>query len=129
MSGTEQLQGSAQTTNPGEGGPLDHRLREAAEEISGLRTRLAEQGERERIQELEIAAARKDLEVKVTYTEALERAAEERQRYVAWLQHHFDVERQRADQATAELQAERARLFYRVSQPVIRLLRGTSRRV
>jgi hypothetical protein len=127
MSGTEQLDGTPEAAGPVDQTPLDRRLWEAEEEIVELRSRLAEQTERERILELEIGAVRKDLEVKVTYAEALERAADERQGYVAWLQHHYDAERQRADQASAELQAERSRLFYRAAQPLIRLLRGRGR--
>ena len=79
------------------------------------------------ILELEIAAVRKDLEVKITYAEALEQTAEERKAYVSWLQVHYDFERHRADQATAELQAERSRLYYRMAQPFIRRLRGRNR--
>ncbi|MDA8046101.1 MAG: hypothetical protein M0Z30_12830 [Actinomycetota bacterium] len=102
----------------------DRRLWEAQQEVSELRSRLAEEIERERILELEIGAVRKDLEVKVTYARALEEAAEERKAHLAWLQVHFDRERDRADRAEAELAAERSRLYYRIFQPVLRALRG-----
>jgi hypothetical protein len=124
MSGTEQL---AQGQAPGGkqvGDAEDRRLWEAQQEAVELRARLAEEIERERILELEIAAVRKDLEVKVAYAGALEEAAEERKAHVAWLQVHFDRERERADQAEAELAAERARIYYRIFQPVLRALRG-----
>ncbi len=135
MSGTEQLEGAEQLPGPGpsEPGPAaaegtaDRRLWEARQEVAELKARLAEELERERILELEIAAVRKDLEVKIAYAEALEEAAEERKGYMAWLQRHVDVERNRADDAAAELAAERARILYRVSQPLIRALRGRSR--
>jgi regulator of replication initiation timing len=128
MTGTEQLQSDPDADGEEEGSlPLDRRLWEAREEIAELRARLAEQLERERILELEIAAVRKDLEVKVAYSEALDKAAEERQNHTYWLQSHFDAERKRADDATAELEAERSRIYYRLAQPVVRALRGRSR--
>lgn len=95
----------------------------ARQEIAELRMRLAEEIERERILELEIAAVRKDIEVKQTYATALEETAEERKAYTQWLQAHFDLERSRAEAAEAELAAERSRLYYRLLRPVIRTVR------
>jgi hypothetical protein len=103
---------------------LDRRLWEAREEITELKGRLAEQLERERILELEVVAVRRDLKVKLEYAAALERSVEERQRYIDWLQTHFDIERARADAVADELRAERSRISYRVSRQLIRLLKG-----
>jgi hypothetical protein len=95
----------------------------------------AEGEERERILELEVAALRRDLDVKVAYNEALERAATERRRYTEWLQSQVESERERCSNLTtqaaalaAELAAERARISYRLAQRVVALLRPTNRR-
>jgi hypothetical protein len=125
MSGTERLDSAAKATDsPRDEISLDRRLWEAREEITELKGRLAEQLERERILELEIAAVRRDLKVKQEYAAALERSTEERQVYIDWLQTHFDIERARADAVADELRAERSRISYRLSQPLIVLLKG-----
>lgn len=131
MSGTGQLHGSSDQFEGAEaeiGESPDRSLWEAREEITELRTRLAEEIERERILELEIAAAQKDLAVKVEYATALEDAAEERKEYIQWLQTHYDRERARADATADELAAERARLYYRLFQPLLRAVRSQRRR-
>jgi regulator of replication initiation timing len=98
-------------------------LWEARERLSELEARLAEQVERERILELEVAALRRDLSVKVAYADALERSADEQRASVAWLQERFDDERRRAEQLSKELTAERARISYRMINRLITLVR------
>lgn len=133
MSGNGEVREAGAATEVAEvGGPPmgeadARRLWAVEEELAELRMRLAEQLERERILELELAAARKDLQVKVTYADALDKAAEERNRHVEWLQAHFDEERERADRLTAELAAERSRIYYRILQPLLRRVRSSGR--
>lgn len=128
MSGNGELRKADPATEGPEAGrsvtvDAGQRLTPPEEELADLRQRLAEQIERERILELELAAARKDLQVKNTYADALERAADERRRHLDWLQTHFDEERERADRLAAELAAERSRLYYRALQPLLRRVR------
>lgn len=117
-----------------------HRLGELEDHITQLETRLAERIERERVLTLELAAARRDLEVKSAYNTMLESAAVERQQHVAWLQTHVDrltiehdtlIAEAKAqaeasenlsrgvESLSSELAAERARVSYRMSQAAI----------
>jgi hypothetical protein len=98
-------------------------LWETEERVAELEALQAEQLERERVLEVEIAALRRDVDVKVAYATALEEAAEERQSYVLWLQSHFDEERRRAAELSAELSAERARLSYRAVRLLVWILK------
>jgi len=98
-------------------------LWEAEERIAELEGRLAEGVERQRVLEVELAALRSDLLVKVAYSAALEQAATERQGHIHWLQSHFDAEKQYAGALAAELAAERGRISYRVIQRLIPLVR------
>lgn len=109
------------------------RIWELEESVAELTARAAESVERERVQTLEIAALRRDLDVKAAYNVMLERASLERKEHVAWLEATLDEERrtrelatQRAEQAERALQrvhqelcAERARRSYRLMQAMI----------
>lgn len=97
-------------------------LSEAEQRIAELDAQYAEQLERERVLEVENAALRRDVAVKVAYATALEQAAEERQTHIIWLQAHFDLERLRAERLSTELAAERARLSYRVARRAIAIV-------
>ncbi len=99
------------------------RLEAAGQRIAELEGLLAEHIERERILEVEMAAMRRDLDVKVTYCDVLEATAEERKRYLEWLQSNYDTERRRAGALAAELTAERARLSYRLTRKAVGLIR------
>jgi hypothetical protein len=100
----------------------DHPNWEAADRIAELEAICAEQIERERVREVEIAALRRDIDVKVAYAAALEKAADERHDYVTWLQSRYEEASKRATELEAELTAERARVSYRVAQRVISAL-------
>lgn len=107
---------------------------EQRERIAELEASLAEHVERERIWELELAAMRKDLEVKSAYNTMLERNAMDQRKTIEWLQSraenadsHLAVDRRRVEALEADLLAvrrelalERARLSYRLVQPVVR---------
>lgn len=108
----------------GRSGEDDRRLWEAKEEIEELRGRLAAQLERERILEIEVAALRKDLEVKIAYSDAQVDANETLERHLGWLQEHYDIEAERARCLSEELAAERARIYYRLLNPVLHAIRG-----
>jgi flagellar biosynthesis chaperone FliJ len=131
MGGARQLTENATATPDGAPQPADPRLAgvesrrlwEAQERMSELESQLAERLERERILELEVSALRRDLAVKVSYTDALERSLEEQQATTRWLQERFDEERRRADALSAELAAERARISYRLVNRAIKTLR------
>lgn len=101
---------------------------ELQEQISELRQRLTEQVERERVLNLELLHARRDVDVKTAYISTLERQLSEAQvgteqaraaseGHITWLQKQVDRHQNRADQAVArrrelrrELDAARAEL-------------------
>jgi hypothetical protein len=98
------------------------RLWEAQERLAEVEVQLAESLERDRIRALELAALRRDLDVKGAYNDMLERAAGVRDHDLARIQAQLDADRPAAaaiEQLKAELAAERARLSYRVAQRCI----------
>ena len=121
----DMIEGESGEPAPGDG-PA-RRLWEARERVAELEGLLAEHVERERVLEVEIAAMRRDLDVKVAYCDVLEATADERGRYLEWLQEHYDIESTRALEVTAQLTAERSRLSYRVTQRVVGVLRRVPR--
>jgi len=132
------------------------RIYDLREHISELEVTVAERLERERVLTLELAAARRDLEVKAAYNVMLESAALERRQSIEWLQGRVEqlshelahavaenaghtqqaaAATARVGELTAELAAERARLSYRLAQRVVARvgyhprLTGTARRL
>jgi hypothetical protein len=111
----------------------DQQAWDLAEQVSTLQARLNELLERERVRELELAALRKDVEVKAAYNTMLERAAGENRELIDWLRSRLDdvqgvlePEHERSaqlerslDAAARELQLERQRISYRLAQRVI----------
>lgn len=117
--------------------PSNRRIWELTERLAELETELAERLERERLNELELAALRKDLEVQGAFQAAMEQAGAERRAHTEWLQARVEelsaatsAQRVRADalkteldeaqadrdRLAAELHAERARVSYRMVQ-------------
>lgn len=87
--------------------------------VAALKAELSECRERERLHEIELAAARRELELRLAYNASLEQDVRDRQQYTEWLNRHidhvthvFDAERQQAaerQRAAEELEAERQR--------------------
>lgn len=88
------------------------------------------------VRDLELQAMRRDLDLQHEYTRHLERASDERQAHVLWLQSALDEERtlrveaalrledveRRLATTAAELAAERSRTSYLVAQRLIALV-------
>jgi len=84
------------------------------ESAAVMEAQLMECRERERVHELEIAALRRELEIRLAYNATLEQDAAERQHHTDWLYSHiehvtsvFEAERHRSNEV---LQGERSRL-------------------
>jgi hypothetical protein len=91
---------------------------ELMERVVDLETKLAEREERDRIRELEIVALRHELELRFAYNESLEVALDE-ERNRNQITRLFEGERRRADGAEQLLAAERARISYKIVNPLV----------
>jgi hypothetical protein len=113
---------TAEGVEPGDGAAVTsldaqraaRRAWDLAERVADLEARLAEFTERERIRELELTAARHDLDLKVASNAALERTLLERQQMIEWLQSQFtreaDQSRELRSQSEATITSLRSEL-------------------